>query len=189
MNKVSIGLIFFAMGSAAGFITSEKLLKCKYEQLVQEEVDSVKAAFSKHEKSTVDKSKGLNRIFTPKTTKSERTNYRKLGESLKYLEKEEGGSLEMRPRIITPDEFGNQDGYDEISLTYYADETLTDDLDHPMDEDEIEETIGKGSLSHFGEYEADSVFVRNDRLKVDYEILMDQRTYAQILEEKPWLVR
>lgn len=58
-----------------------------------------------------------------------------------------------------------------------------------MDDDEIEETVGKGSLTHFGEYEPDSVFVRNDRLKVDYEILMDQRTYAQVLEEKPWLVR
>ena len=49
------------------------------------------------------------------------------------------------------------------------------------------ETIGKDSLTHFGEYEDDSVFVRNDRLKADYEILMDQRTYAEVLQEKPYL--
>ena len=58
-----------------------------------------------------------------------------------------------------------------------------------MDEDEIEETIGKDSLTHFGEYEDDSVFVRNDRLKVDYEILMDQRGYADVLREKPYLAK
>lgn len=189
MNKVAVGVIFFTVGSAAGFVTSEKFLKRKYEQLVQEEIDSVKEVFSRHKKTIVDDSREPDMIFTPKVTKAERTNYRKFGESLKYIEKQEEEELEMGPRIIPPDEFGNLDGYDEISLTYYADKTLTDDLDHPMDEDEIEETIGKGSLAHFGEYELDSVFVRNDRLKADYEILMDPRTYAQVLEEKPWLVQ
>ena len=56
-----------------------------------------------------------------------------------------------------------------------------------MSEDEIEETIGKSSLTRFGEYEPDSVFVRNDRLKCDYEILLDERSYAEILQDKPYL--
>ena len=89
--------------------------------------------------------------------------------------------------MISPDEYGDQEGYDEISLTYYSDGTVADDSDRAMADAEIEETIGKDSLTHFGEYEDDSVFVRNDRLKADYEILMDQRTYADVLREKPWL--
>ena len=93
----------------------------------------------------------------------------------------------LAPRIISPDEFGDQDGYDKVSLTYYSDGTVTDDDDRAMNENEVEETIGKDSLTHFGEYEDDSVFVRNDRLKADYEILMDQRTYAEVLQEKPYL--
>lgn len=91
--------------------------------------------------------------------------------------------------MISPDAFGDQDGYDEISLTYYADGTVADDSDRAMSEDEIEETIGKDSLTHFGEYEDDSVFVRNDRLKADYEILMDPRPYADVLREKPYLAK
>ena len=51
-----------------------------------------------------------------------------------------------------------------------------------------EESVGKESLTHFGEYEDDSVFVRNDNLKADYEILADKRTYAELLKEKPYLV-
>ncbi len=43
--------------------------------------------------------------------------------------------------------------------------------------DDIEETVGIDSLTHFGEYEDDSVFVRNDERKCDYEILLDHRDY------------
>ena len=33
---------------------------------------------------------------------------------------------------------------------------------------------------HFGEYEDDSVFVRNNRLKCDYEILRDEGEYSDL---------
>ena len=35
------------------------------------------------------------------------------------------------------------------------------------------------ALDHFGEYEDDSVFVRNDRYKCNYEILKDVRTFEE----------
>ena len=34
---------------------------------------------------------------------------------------------------------------------------------------------------HFGEYENDRVFVRDDRRQVDYEILRDERTFMEVL--------
>lgn len=34
-------------------------------------------------------------------------------------------------------------------------------------------------LNHFGEYEKDSVFVRSDPKRCDYEILRDLRSYAE----------
>ena len=51
--------------------------------------------------------------------------------------------------------------------------------------DDIEETVGEDSLEHFGEYEDDSVYVRNDAKKCDYEILLDQRYYQEILDTQP----
>ena len=80
--------------------------------------------------------------------------------------------------IIRPDEFGEYDDYDAISLTYYADHILTDEDDEIVED--IEDKIGFDALSHFGEYEEDSVFVRNDRIKCDYEILLDQRKYSEV---------
>ena len=63
-------------------------------------------------------------------------------------------------------------------MTDYADGVLTDDWDHPIED--VEGLVGVESLTHFGEYEEDSVYVRNDRYKTDYEILKDLRNFSEI---------
>ena len=75
------------------------------------------------------------------------------------------------------------DEYEQISLTYYSDGILTDDDDVPITD--VDEVVGSESLETFGEYEDDSVFVRNDKLKCDYEILIDQRKYSDVVNRKP----
>ena len=87
-----------------------------------------------------------------------------------------------KPYIITPEEFSDSD-YKSETLTYWADGVVTDIDDEPLSDDQIEELIGEESLKHFGEYEDDSVFVRNDGLRVDYEILADTRNYGEVYDE------
>lgn len=181
MNNKLVGILSFAVGGAVGFAAANKLMKDKYEQLVQDEIDSVKAAFRKEHPLPEKKER-------PKPTEKERKAYSEYTAKLGYTEEKKPAPVQ-EPHIISPEEFGDQDEYDEISLTYYADGTVTDDNDRAMSEDEVEETIGKESLTHFGEYEDDSVFVRNDRLKADYEVLIDQRSYADVLREKPYLAQ
>lgn len=83
-----------------------------------------------------------------------------------------------KPYIITPEQFGEIEEYEKISLVYYSDGVLTDENDELIDD--IEEIVGEDSLNHFGEYEEDSVFVRNDSRKCDYEILMDLRKFEDV---------
>ena len=85
--------------------------------------------------------------------------------------------------VIPPEEFSEYDDYDVVSLTYYADGILTDEDDNIIEN--IDETVGKGSLNCFGEYEDDSVFVRNDATKTDYEILLDMRKYTDVVSIGP----
>ena len=64
-------------------------------------------------------------------------------------------------------------------MTYYeGDGFLADDMDELVDD--IEDVVGFESLNHFGEYEEDAVHVRNDRLKADYEILVDTGNYNEV---------
>ena len=84
------------------------------------------------------------------------------------------------PYVISPDEFGNA-GYDIVSLELYSDRVLVDEDDNPIED--IDFLVGEDSLEHFGEYEDDSVFVRNDHLKTDFEILLVEETYYDTDDE------
>ena len=84
------------------------------------------------------------------------------------------------PYVIPPEEYGEIDGYDKESLTYYdGDGVLAYYATDEMVED-VEGLVGADSLGHFGEYEEDSVFVRNDALKTDFEILLDTSKYSEV---------
>ena len=81
------------------------------------------------------------------------------------------------PYVIAPYDFGEIDGYHTIELTYYADDVLEDDSYCIVnDRDDL---IGPKALNTFGDYEEDAVFVRNERLRTDFQILKDYRTYAE----------
>ena len=81
------------------------------------------------------------------------------------------------PYVIAPYDFGELDDYRKFELTYYADGVLEDE-DYNIINDS-EELIGRDSLNTFGEYEDDAVFVRNEALRSDFQILKDYRTYAE----------
>ena len=85
--------------------------------------------------------------------------------------------MAKRPYVIAPYDFGEVDGYRTISLTYYADGILEDEDGEVVTG--VNELIGSDALLTFGEYEDDSVFVRNEQLETDFEILKDYRTYAK----------
>ena len=85
-----------------------------------------------------------------------------------------------KPYVISPDEFGANEKYECLTLTYYADGVLTDDADDIIYN--VEAVIGTEALNSFGVYENDddSVYVRNEARKCDYEILRDPREYSDI---------
>lgn len=51
--------------------------------------------------------------------------------------------------------------------------------------EDVEDSVGFESLSHFGEYEDDSVYVKNDARKCYYEILLDERNYSDVIKHMP----
>lgn len=79
-------------------------------------------------------------------------------------------------RVISPVELGDSD-YETITLKYYDDDILTDERDEII-EDPVG-IVGDDFKKHFGEYEDDCVYVRNDNLDVDYEILLQGISYKK----------
>lgn len=190
MNKAT-GLFIFVMGVAVGSVATWQYTKKFYEQRAQEEIDSVKEVFLKRspdknilnvveDDSVPEKETARVDRFEEKPDISQ---YAKILECEKYITDDKSPTTESKPYVISPEEFGEFGEYEQISLTYYADQVLADDNDERIKD--VDDVVGVESLTHFGEYEDDSVFVRNDRLKCDYEILMDTRTYSEILKGRP----
>ena len=87
------------------------------------------------------------------------------------------------PYVISSDEFGFFDDYEEITLTYYADDILADDQDRIIEDKES--IIGRDALSRLTNTDDETVYVRNEKLKVDYEICYDYKQFAEVMDEQP----
>lgn len=197
MNKSIFGAIGFALGAAAGSLVTWKLVKSKYERIANEEIESVKEEFSKQ---LADKNRLANdmhnnefdeEIVDPEFSEEEKKDAEEIVQKQDYSAyckpKDESKLVKMDrpepPYIIAPEEFGELAGYNTMSLTFYADQIVADDENGILEN--VDDVIGFESLNHFGEYEDDSIHVRNNRYKCDYEVLLDSRTYAESLKDKP----
>lgn len=210
MNK-AIGFVAFTAGAVLGSAITWYYAKKKYEQITREEIESVKEVFTKNsnirkedvfepensvlKKAEMAREKPNVAEYAKKLSKEGYTNYSNsdiLTEDGEEVSDDPGqepgkyfGDPDAEPYVIPPEQFAELDDYDQISLTYYADHILADDNDQLLED--VEGTVGFESLTHFGEYEDDSVYVRNDRLKIDYEILRDERKYSDVIKSKPYL--
>ena len=187
MNKV-VPFVTFAIGAAVGSAVTWYISKTKYEQIVQEEIESIKEVFSGRGREEIVE-EAVNKIEESQDDLDIKNvdikQYAKTLSEGSYTEYSEVELVERAdmPYVISPAEFGEMDGYDVTTLLYFADKILADD-DYELVEN-VDKVVGYDSLSRFGEYEDDAVYVRNDVLKTDYEILYDHRKYLDVLKTKP----
>lgn len=172
--KNNLCFMSFFAGMTVGALMMWRFVKNKYEQIAQEEIDSVKKVFEKKKEVEGEEIQDISDY----KSKVDKMGYTENSENEEQRIEEGENILMEKPYTISPEEFGQFDDYEAISLIYYADNILTDDNNDLVDN--VDDIVGFDSLNHFGEYEEDSVFVRNDRLKCDYEILLDKREYADV---------
>lgn len=186
MSNTLNNVLIFAAGVAVGALVSYKVFKTKYEIIVQEESESFRETYNRmkaeHE-AEMEEYEAIERAKKPDL--SEYRNKLKEQGYVGYSEEEtEEVAKVERPYVISPSEYGELDGYETVSLTYFKDGVLTTDYDDE-EVDYVDDVVGLDSFEHFGEYENDTVFVRNDRLKVDYEIMRDNRNYSDVVNTSP----
>lgn len=187
MNKLSY-LLAFAAGALIGSAATWYFVKDKYEKLAQEEIDSVKETFKKsYEDQETKHEEEIHKVENKYyNSLAQNYNYEKKSRPEAILEEDEEEE-EVRkmdePYVIKPYEFGDYIDYEQISLLYFADGVLADE--DTLDViDDVEETVGEYFADHFGEYEEDSVYVRNDAKRCEYEILKDERQYKDVASKK-----
>lgn len=199
MNSTLNNVLIFATGAAIGSLVTWYLVKTKYEQIAQEEIDSVKEAFDRpryvgpqdsDEARAAEQTDIPEEEPVPDVSQEVKSMVQKLGyhnysdvePTLIKPEKNDISEDGTGPRIIIPEEFGEL-GYKVVELTYWADGVLTDTKNKLIKD--VDGLIGKGTIDQFGKYEEDALHVRDDEKKIDFEILRDLKRYSDFFEVSP----
>ena len=196
MNTTMSNAVAFTIGVATGASVTYVLIKKHFKKIADDEIDTMREYFQnkraeeanaleeepdeaevKEARDEHQEDKPNIREYTSLIKKENYTNY----SDTTADKKKEVDDVE-KPYVITPEEFGELD-YSTISLTYYSDGVLTYESDELVED--VDDIVGADFAEHFGEYEDDSVFIRNDRMKTDFEILADKRNYSDVVETNP----
>ena len=193
-------VIAFVAGAAVGYFAANYLLKDKYEKRFQQEVSSTIEAFKtnkndEHKKDDEvtynnEKLKAVSDEVVVANIKEYAKNIGKHDYSEvkdeKSSEKDEDDDIDhTKPYVITEEEVDAYMNYSITQWNYYADGVLTDENNEVVED--VSTTIGKEAFEHLKKTSESAIYVRNDLLELDYEILKNEMTYAELLEEKPYL--
>lgn len=184
-DKLSSAIIFCGGVFIGGFLTWD-FFKTKYEKIADEEIASVKETFE-HREPRPDKNYKVEETLKGNDAYVniiDSNGYRNYSNTAIETDKK-GGTADMelkQPYVITPEQYEDNVDYTKVSLTWYNDEVLEDDWGNVLDPDDV---IGSDALKTFGQYEKDSVFVRDDDEQIDYEVLLDTRSYKETYGHDP----
>lgn len=178
----------FALGATAGALVAWRVLDEKYKRIMEEEAESFRAAISNLDKNEADTPETEEKPesetdFTADDRKDYATTLAGCGYTSYGSAKDGLKDVADDMYTISPEEFDTLEDYDTKSLLYYSDGILADEDGSPIDD--IDEIVGLESLETFEMYETDAVYVRNERLKIDYEILLDMRRYSEVKGPRP----
>lgn len=177
-NKVTL---YFTLGGIVGGFIGWFVTKSYYKK----EISEIREAHAQMDKKNTEEASEA----TDETPVEDKDIKQDLHEYAELLRSQGYGGKAVReekkveaklPYTIAPDEFGEDpDNYECLTFSYYADGVLADDADDPITN--VQEIIGD-ALNHIGEYEPDAVYVRNELLGTEYEILRDPRKYSEEVE-------
>ena len=86
--------------------------------------------------------------------------------------------------VVTTEEFfeDDDDDYSRITITYWEEDDILADEREQMIPD-IDALVGHDNLKHFGKGSDDEsiLYVRNDKIKADFEIVKDPRSFSEVV--------
>lgn len=206
MSKLkTLGL--FISGALVGGVITGYVMKTKYEQIIEEEIKSVKDTYKdrcgiseefiarkEHREEDLIENCDVEKVATVTDIKEYNEN-KKDGKKVDYtryhkatVHKDIDGTFSeyneiiseeievfIPPTLIDEEEVGMH-GYDMKVLTYYSDGILADESDTILD---IDTYIGLDNSKLFDENPGcQSMFVRNERNGIDYEIQRDDMSWS-----------
>lgn len=186
------GFFIFAAGVVAGAVAGAYLVKDKIMADAKQEIEEVREYY----KSKKENKKEETVEEQPVEEVKEEKEYEEIVVNSGYVnynkpeQVTQHSVLEDEPYSIDPEEFGDkeEEGWDTMVLTYFADGVLIDDADEIVEQPDV--VVGLDNLKIFEEFpDATCVYVRNETWRTDFEILKDDWKWSDLqepqVEKKP----
>lgn len=183
MNKA----LYFLLGVGVGAAGAYFYLKNRFEQYAQEEIDSVKETYKAKQEPAEEKVEikhvkpDLKDLF-PSDIVKKVEEYKDYHTKVEKPDDPAHKPFSEEPEIISEEDFGEIDEYEKLTLTYYSDGILAEELSDEIVEN-ADELVGTDYIQELEE--SDAVYVRNDIEKTDYEIVKNLQTYKEVTGNDP----
>lgn len=182
--------VVFTFGAAVGSVVTWKLVEAKYRQIADEEIESVREVYAKVYGDSTEEPEEEDgedeedqRIFDDLVkdlgySSDEDKKKETEKETKKESEGEEDEDDMVRPYVIEEEDFDDI-GYETESLYYYDDGVLIYSITEEVIDD-IDGLVGQDAIDQLLESGEDYIYVRNDELGIDFEILRDRRNFSEV---------
>jgi hypothetical protein len=210
MKTGIIVVVSFLVGAGTGYLIADRVLKQKYADIAQEEIDSVRAVLGyrevakeyvpKEEEETVESFRTVPSTMVRSSldrNKSElmKKDYQlfKPGGPVKVIEgstetepqdqeQEEMVAVPEVPYIIDDVQYSEEcDHFAKIDLVYYQDGVLMLADSEEM-VDDVAHTIGNEAFSQLTTGMRGPLWVRNEQISADYEIMVMAAHYGEMMD-------
>lgn len=180
MNNKTAALVFGLLGAICGVAVCCRFFEEKYKRIADEEIESVKSTFARRtaantpaEEQPLENNAGVKKNVDYSGIVSE------------------AHTSDVSDTIynINPEQFGEFEDYAKVSLVYFSDGVLTSD-DNYEKITPVRSNVGSSrKLALYFDDDTDCVYIRNDNVRTDYEIVRDERSYDEVCVSRPYLRR
>lgn len=182
-SRIIGGLLIFTAGVAIGAVSAFYYVKDKYKAIADEEIKAMELYYESKVKSARNEGR-KEALWEPITKESDDADdiirnqgYNNEKEEDKMAKKEHPGEVEL-PYSITPEQFDNPENmHQTMSLSFNPDMgVLVDDLTN----EEVDiSNVGKENLDLFANSGEDTMYIRNDLIGTDFEIIKVEEDYVK----------
>ena len=198
MNAKIAGVIGFVVGALAGAGTTYYILKKYTDKRIEDEVNEVvdyyrnksEAEVSEKEETKAEEPK--KDIPEDKPTRNVKMNntpvepdYDEIIEKLNYSKYSTTVDNSAEPYIISADEYHAGGALQEKKqVSWFLDDEVLCDAETDEVIHDVDKNVGFGNLELFGKSDGateDELYVRNDKLGIDYYIVLETGSYADYI--------
>lgn len=188
--KIVKGCLLFGAGFIAGAVVAARVVRDKFRQEAEEEIAEMREYYREKERGLKQNDDSQPVEEKEDKKENEKEKYEKIVKEKGYVDyaqyndtkpdkKDEVVDDEevdpCPPIIIDPEEFGEDPSYDTVTLTYFKDGVLADEVDEEVDP----KIVGLDNLETFNEFGARSIYIRDELEMIEYEIIRDDYAYSE----------